>query len=120
MNFLPAKSEGRTVMTSDFVTVLDGILRFDDRSWEDEKYKDDMIGQIEMLGEERCRRAGSVLDVSRDGYYTSEKCIPDFLKAAEIVKTNHNGKYKPVFLIDHSPIHRYNKFLLSKTLLLQF
>ena len=49
----------------------------------------------------------SVLDVSKDGYYTSEKCIPDFLQAADIIEANHKGKYKPVFLIDHSPIHRY-------------
>ena len=107
MNFLPAKSEGRTVMTSDFVTVLDGILRFNDDTWKDEKLRDDMIDKIDQLGEERARRAGAVLDVSKDGYYTSEKCIPDFLQAADIIEANHKGKYKPVFLIDHSPIHRY-------------
>ena len=55
MNFLPAKSEGRTVMTSDFVNVLDGILRFNDDTWKDEKLRDNMIDQ---LGEERARRAG--------------------------------------------------------------
>ena len=29
-----------------------------------------------------------------------------FLQAAKIVQVNTNGKYVPVFLTDHSPIHR--------------
>ena len=28
-------------------------------------------------------------------------------QAADIIKANYDGKYKPIFKIDHSPIHRY-------------
>ena len=80
MNFLPVKSDGRTAMTSDFVTVLDGILRYNDRTWETLKNEDDVKADIKRLGEERARRAGVILDVSSDGYYNSEKCTADFVK----------------------------------------
>ena len=30
-----------------------------------------------------------------------------FIQAAKIVQRNTKGKYTPVFLTDHSPIHRY-------------
>ena len=85
MSFLPVKSDGRTVMTCDFATILDGILRFSDEAWERAKKDPAIVAQIEQLGEERARRAGAVLDVTNDGYYTNEKCIPDFLKVCVIV-----------------------------------
>ena len=80
MNFLPVKGDGRTVMTSDFVTVVDGILRYNDTTWESVKEDPDIAEQIRILGEERVRRAGIILDVGSDGYYNTEKCIPDFVK----------------------------------------
>ena len=80
MNFLPVKSDGRTAMTSDFVSVLDGILRYNDESWDKLKTSAAVQADIERLGEERARRAGVILDVSQDGYYCSEKCIEDFVK----------------------------------------
>ena len=80
MNFLPVKSDGRTVMTSDFVTVLGGILRYSDEAWEVAKEDPKVAAEIAELGEERARRAGAVLDVSSDRYYTCDKCVPDFIK----------------------------------------
>ena len=80
MNFLPVKGEGRTVMTSDFVNVLDGIVRYSDKAWEAIKNDPIVAEEIKLVGEERARRAGVILDVSKDGYYTTEKCIPDFVK----------------------------------------
>ena len=70
------------------------------------------------------RRAGRLLDVARDGDYDSAKCIEDFEKvywiflvknnnapcknqAMDFVEIAFGGKYKPIFLLDHSPIHKY-------------
>ena len=33
-------------------------------------------------GEERTRRAGSILNVASDGYNNTEKCVPDFVKVS--------------------------------------
>jgi hypothetical protein len=38
MNYPPPKSQGRTVMTSDFVTLYDGILGYNQEEWD--KVKD--------------------------------------------------------------------------------
>ena len=80
MNCLPVKSQGRTAMTSDFVTILDGPLRYSDAVWEDLKESEDVKEEIKNYGEERVRRAGVILDVATDGYYNSELCLKDFLK----------------------------------------
>ena len=80
MNFPPPKSQGRTVMTSDFATILDGLVSYNDEAWESVKTTQDVIADIENVGERRAKRAGTVLDVSKDGYYDSNKCIPDFEK----------------------------------------
>ena len=82
MNFLPVKSEGRTAMTSDFVTVLDGSLHYNSDTWEEIKEKEEIKEEIKKHEEERARRAGAILDVSSDGYYNAEKCIKDFEKAS--------------------------------------
>ena len=105
LNFLPAKSLGRTVMTSDFVTVLEGVVRYNDEAWESVRKDEISQTEISRRGEETARRAGSILDVSTDGYYNTKKCIADFEKASDIIAVNYNGKYTPVFLTDHSPIH---------------
>jgi hypothetical protein len=80
MNYPPHKSQGRTVMTSDYVDVLHGVLRYDDEAWERVKKDDDIQNEINKVGEERARRAGTILDISQDGYFNVEKCIPDFKK----------------------------------------
>ena len=149
MNFPPPKSQGRTVMTSDFATILDGFLQYNNKAWEKIKDTPEVKAEIAAVGERRARRAGSVLDVSSQGYYNVSLCVPDFLKvilselaflhswhckpkpkrkwnrlcivyrlqisgivlihklyqAAKVIAANHEGKYKPVFLLDHSPIH---------------
>ena len=78
MNVLPTKSMGRTVMTSDFVSIKDGFLRYNDEVWEEVKNSEDVRDEIIRVGEERARRAGSILDVTVDGYYNSDRyCVSD-------------------------------------------
>ena len=67
-------------MTSDFVTVLDGIVRYNDDIWEELKETEEVKAEIKKKGKERARMAGCILDVSADGYYNSEKCTADFEK----------------------------------------
>ena len=67
MELTPAfsvKSDGRTAMTSDFVTILDGILTYNDEAWDALKDSEIVKNDIEVLGEDRARRAGVILDVS--------------------------------------------------------
>ena len=80
MSFLPVKGDGRTVMTCDFVTVVDGMVQFNAAKWEMKKEDPEIKKMIEKIGEERARRAGTILDTSNDGYYTTALCIPDFHK----------------------------------------
>ena len=46
------------------------------------KQEEEVKAEIAQYGEERARKAGAVLDVSKDGYFNVEKCIPDFLKVS--------------------------------------
>ena len=80
MCFPPNKSQGRNVMTSDFIEPISGVVRYSDEVWAEIKEREDIKEEIKLLGEERARRAGSILDTSKDGYYTGEKARPDFLK----------------------------------------
>ena len=80
MNFPPHKSQGRTVMTSDYVDVVHGVLRYTDEAWEMVKQEEEVKEEIAKYGEERARKAGVVLEPSKDGYFTADKCIPDFKK----------------------------------------
>jgi hypothetical protein len=90
MNKPPNKSQGRSVMTSDFVEPLGGVVRYNDEVWDEIKEREDIKEEIAKHGEERARRAGAILDTSRDGYYTTEKVIPDFLKVNIYIRTLHN------------------------------
>ena len=72
-------------MTSDFVNVLDGFVRYKDDVWEELKQEDDVKADIKKMGEECARRAGSILDVSTDGYYNARKCTTDFEKVSRIL-----------------------------------
>ena len=83
MNFPPPKSQGRTVMTSDFVTILDGFLSYKEDVWNSLKETPGIKEEISKLGEKRAKKAGSVLDVSSDGYYDAKKCVPDFEKVKQ-------------------------------------
>ncbi|KAF4731620.1 hypothetical protein FOZ62_013847 [Perkinsus olseni] len=88
---LPTKSQGRTIMTSDFLSEVYGFVKYSER--------DPLVP-----GE----RTGSVLDVSADGYYNSERCQVDFQECSEAVEglTAADGqRLHCVFLTDRSPIH---------------
>ena len=80
MAHLPVKSDGRTVMTSDFVTVVDGIVRYNDEVWETLKDDPAIEEEIKDVGDARARQAGVILDTVNDGYYRTASCIPDFEK----------------------------------------
>ena len=59
-------------MTSDFVSEEDGLLRYSDAVWDTKKNLPEVVEEIKTSSEERVRRAGRVLSVSKDGYYHSE------------------------------------------------
>ena len=69
-------------MTSDFIDVLGGFLEYDDESWIEVKNSDEMKAEISSLGEDRAKRAGAILEVSKDGYYKTEACIKDSKKVS--------------------------------------
>ena len=77
-------------MTSDFVEVKNGFVRYDDEAWATKKEEPAVQDLIEKIGEERTRRAGSILDTGTDGYYTTAACIPDFLKVQASDNVNHS------------------------------
>ncbi|KAF4695818.1 hypothetical protein FOZ60_003414 [Perkinsus olseni] len=88
---LPTKSQGRTIMTSDFLSEVYGFIKY--------SACDPLVP-----GE----RTGSVLDVSADGYYNSERCQVDFQECSEAVEglTAADGqRLHCAFLTDRSPIH---------------
>ena len=67
-------------MTCDFIEPISGVVRYNNEVWAEMKEREDIKEEIKLLGEERARRAGSILDTSKDGYYTGEKARPDFVK----------------------------------------
>ena len=98
---LPPKSDGARIMSSDFITPY-GYLKFNDEAWEQVKDQDDFKERVEKWGEFRARLAGRILVKE---YYNSELCAEDFYYACKAIELNWNGKYKPLFIVDHSPIH---------------
>ena len=115
MNFPPPKSQGRTVMTSDFATILDGLLSYNDEAWELLKNSPEIAAEIELLGERRAKRGGTVLDVSSDGYYDSSKCIPDFEKVSNsdvlwVQCTKQTDKLSPSHM-GHDLLHKQDLLL---------
>ena len=144
LNFPPSKSQRRTVMTSDFVDSVSGFLEYKDSVWNELKVliichfghfflpnlyqeTEEIKQEIQTLGkgikgESRARRAGSILDITTDGYYTVNSCLPDFEKvgqsdcgiklltcfgfqAVKIFKLNNGADKTPIFTTDWSPIH---------------
>ncbi|KAF4648088.1 hypothetical protein FOL46_003355, partial [Perkinsus olseni] len=85
---LPKKSQGRTIMTSDFLSEVFGFVKFSDQD-----------------SHSPGKRVGSLLDVSRDGYYNSDRCLEDFDECSKAVTGLSHGKLHCVFLTDRSPIH---------------
>ena len=77
----PPKSGGVNIMSSDFVTITDGILAYNDEAWALKKEDPIVKAEIAQIGEYRARKAGEIMNTSRDGYYDHDKCIKDFRKA---------------------------------------
>ena len=101
-NVLPPKSQGARIMSSDFITV-DGYLMYNETAWARVKSRPDIKRRIEKVGEFQAKLAGRLI---QSEYYDSTQCCEDFWYACDIIKENYNGKYTPVFLVDHSPIHK--------------
>ena len=103
-NVPPPKSQGISLMSSDFMSPF-GMLEYSDTAWEIVKKDPSVIEEIKLKGEYQARRAGAILQSKRDGYYNRNLCLQDFVKACKIIEANHDGRYKPVFITDNSPIH---------------
>ena len=106
LNFPPSKSQGRTVMSSDFIDSVAGFLEYKDSVWDELKVlkffnfghlfspnshqeTEEIKQEIQSLGkgiksECRARRAGSILEITTDGYYTVSRCLPDFEKVGQL------------------------------------
>ena len=56
------------------------LERYSDEVWEIKKEEEDVKLEIQQVGEECARRAGSIINTQRDGYYNSQKCVADFEK----------------------------------------
>ena len=59
---------------------MGGILKYNDESWT--AVTGSYQAEIKSKGEDAARLAGSILDVSKDGYYNTQKCIADFEKVS--------------------------------------
>ena len=92
-------------MTSDFLG-KDGILMWNDESWDQVKNDPQVKAEIADRGEFQARKAGAILDIASDRWYVSERCRKDFEKAGQIVRKNSNGRLKSLIMTDWSPIHR--------------
>ena len=106
-NFPPPKGAGVTVMTSDFFSEKDGIVAYDDPVWEVVKRQPEIAAAIakDPNKEWVLRRAGSVLNVSSDGYYERNRFLADVEKTLKIIQLNYGGEFFLLLLLDHSPIH---------------
>ena len=94
-------------MTSDFVSEKEGFLCYNDSAWELKKRDPDIAEALraDSRKEPLLRRAGSVLNISTDGYYEQERFLADVNKAMDIIDANSGGEFKMALLLDHSPIH---------------
>ena len=103
----PPKSQGATVMTSDFFSEKDGFLAYSDAAWEIKKREPEIAAALEKdtRKEAFLRRAGSVLNVSTDGYYEGGRFLADIEKAMDVIDKNSGGEFRMALLLDHSPIH---------------
>ena len=60
--------------------------------------KEQFQAEIIRRGEEATKLAGSILDVSQDGYYNTQKCIADFEKVRFCYKQEKQLKKRPKML----------------------
>ena len=106
-NYPPPKSQGSTVMTSDFFSEKDGLVAYSDAAWEIKKREPEIAAEIrkEPRREITLRRAGAVLNVSTDGYYERQRFLADVTTACDIFDANHGGEFQMMMMLDNSPIH---------------
>ena len=102
----PPKSQGATVMTSDFFCEEFGHVILSPEELVVAR-QDPECGYLfsGSKSEYQDRKAGAILNVSTDGYYNHEACSRDFKKASWIVK--FKTKKISIFITDNSPIHNY-------------
>lgn len=62
-------------MSCDVITEIWGPLRYSDDVWPEVKKEPDVQEEIKNTSEEQARRAGSILNPSRDGYYESKRFL---------------------------------------------
>ncbi|KAF4685094.1 hypothetical protein FOZ60_006864 [Perkinsus olseni] len=67
---LPSKPLGRTVMTSDFLSEIYAFVKY--------AHTEPLVPN---------QRAGSVIDVSTEGYYNNSRCLVDFEECSEAVRS---------------------------------
>ena len=70
---------------------------------------------IKDKGSFQARIAGRITTSGED-YYNSKQCEEDFKKAADIIKTNSNGKLAPVFLLIIHQFTRHDQKILSMSI----
>ena len=77
-------------MSADFVSQMDGFLAYSGPVWEEEKRKPEVVAELQKdpRRESVLRRAGSVLNISSDGYYNSDLFLKDMDKACDVVHKN--------------------------------
>ena len=66
---------GAMTMTCDVITEIWGPLRYTDEVWAELQNDASIQAEIRRTSEEQTRRAGSVLNPSKDGYYESKRFI---------------------------------------------
>lgn len=62
-------------MSCDVITEIWGPLRYSDEVWPEVKKEMEVQEEIKRTSEEQARRAGSILNPSRDGYYESNRFL---------------------------------------------
>jgi len=67
--------------------------------------KREIKAELQKNPQRELGRAGSVLNVHSDGFYQSDLFLKDVKQACHIVDKNSGGVFKPIFLMDWSPIH---------------
>ena len=91
-------------MTSDFLTEAFGFAILTPEELE-EVSEGPNASLFEAPSDLQSRKAGSILNISRDGYYEHKRCLKDFEKCHEIVKIKTG--LNCAFITDNSPIHLY-------------
>ena len=91
-------------MTADFLTEAFGFAILTPEELEEAKNGPNSH-MFDSSTDLQSRKAGSILNISRDGYYEHQRCTEDFEKCHHIVKIKTG--LNCAFITDHSPIHNY-------------